>query len=61
VDSEDGHLSGFRQSPEFRRFFEAVGPFVHDIQEMRHYEITLSSAEGVNRSLEVTSPRSTSR
>jgi quinol monooxygenase YgiN len=23
--SEEGHLSGFRQSPEFRRFFEAVG------------------------------------
>jgi quinol monooxygenase YgiN len=43
-DSEEGHLSGFRQSPEFRRFFEAVGPFVHDIQEMRHYEVTLSSA-----------------
>ena len=42
-DSEDGHLSGFRQSPEFRRFFEAVGPFVHDIEEMRHYRATLSS------------------
>jgi hypothetical protein len=34
-DSDEGHLSGFRQSPEFRRFFEAVGPFVHDIQDMR--------------------------
>jgi quinol monooxygenase YgiN len=43
-DSEDGHLSGFRKSPEFRRFFEAVGPFVNDIQEMRHYQVTLSSA-----------------
>jgi quinol monooxygenase YgiN len=42
-DSEEGHLSGFRQSPEFRGFFEAVGPFVHDIEEMRHYEVTLSS------------------
>jgi quinol monooxygenase YgiN len=41
-DSEEGHLSGFRQSPEFRGFFEAVGPFVHDIEEMRHYEVTLS-------------------
>jgi quinol monooxygenase YgiN len=41
-DSEEGHLSGFRQSPEFRRFFEAVGPFVHDIEEMRHYEVTIS-------------------
>jgi quinol monooxygenase YgiN len=44
-DSEEGHLSGFRQSPEFRTFFEAVGPFVHDIEEMRHHEVTLSSTE----------------
>jgi quinol monooxygenase YgiN len=29
-DSEEGHVSGFRQSAEFRRFLEAVGPFVHD-------------------------------
>jgi quinol monooxygenase YgiN len=42
-DSEEGHLSGFRQSLEFRSFFEAVGPFVHDIEEMRHYQVTLSS------------------
>jgi quinol monooxygenase YgiN len=42
-DSEDGHLSGFRKSPEFRRFFDAVGPFVNDIEEMRHYQVTLSS------------------
>jgi quinol monooxygenase YgiN len=43
-DSEEGHLGGFRQSPEFRRFFEAVGPFVKDIEEMRHYRVTLASA-----------------
>ena len=42
-DSEQGHLSGFRRSPEFRSFFDAVGPFVNDIEEMRHYEVTLSS------------------
>jgi quinol monooxygenase YgiN len=42
-DSEQGHLSGFRQSPEFRSFFEAVGPFVNDIEEMRHYQVTLAS------------------
>jgi quinol monooxygenase YgiN len=42
-DSEEGHLTGFRQSPEFRRFFEAVGPFVNDIKEMRHYQVTLAS------------------
>jgi quinol monooxygenase YgiN len=44
-DSEEGHLAGFRKSPEFRRFFEAVGPFLHDIEEMRHYEVTLSSKD----------------
>jgi quinol monooxygenase YgiN len=42
-ESEEGHLQGFRQSSEFRTFFEAVGPFVHDIEEMRHYEVTLTS------------------
>ncbi len=42
-DSEQGHLSGFRQSPEFHSFFEAVGPFVNDIEEMRHYQVTLAS------------------
>lgn len=43
-DSEEGHLAGFRRSPEFRSFFEAVQPFVSDIAEMRHYEVTLASA-----------------
>jgi len=42
-DSEQGHLSGFRKSPEFRSFFEAIQPFVSDIEEMRHYEVTLAS------------------
>jgi quinol monooxygenase YgiN len=42
-DSEQGHLSGFRRSPEFRSFFEAIGPFVNDIEEMRHYQVTLAS------------------
>jgi quinol monooxygenase YgiN len=45
-DSEEGHLSGFRRSPEFRSFFEAVGPFVHDIEEMRHYQVTGAGAGG---------------
>jgi quinol monooxygenase YgiN len=43
-NSEDGHLSGFRRSSEFRSFLEAVGPFVDDIEEMRHYQVTLSSS-----------------
>jgi hypothetical protein len=42
-DSEEGHLSGFRQSAAFRTFLEAVGPFVNDIEEMRHYEVTQTS------------------
>jgi quinol monooxygenase YgiN len=40
-DSEEGHMSGFRQGAEFRSFFQAVRPFVNDIAEMRHYEVTL--------------------
>jgi quinol monooxygenase YgiN len=48
-DSEEGHLSGFRRSPEFRRFFAAVGPFVHDIEEMRHYQVTLASGADRDR------------
>lgn len=39
-DSLDGHLKGFRQSPEFPKFFQAIQPFIEKIQEMRHYELT---------------------
>ncbi|MGI8910526.1 MAG: antibiotic biosynthesis monooxygenase family protein [Rubrobacteraceae bacterium] len=39
-DSIEGHEQGFRGSPEFRAFFQAVRPFFDDIQEMRHYEMT---------------------
>jgi hemoglobin len=41
-DSAEGHMSGFRSSPEFREFFAAVRPFVDQIEEMRHYEVTLA-------------------
>jgi quinol monooxygenase YgiN len=44
-DSEEGHLSGFRKSPEFGVFFAAVQPFVNDIEEMRHYNVTLASGQ----------------
>ncbi|MET0693376.1 MAG: antibiotic biosynthesis monooxygenase [Propionibacteriaceae bacterium] len=37
--SLDDHLQGFRQSPEFGRFFSAVRPFFDDIEEMKHYEV----------------------
>jgi quinol monooxygenase YgiN len=39
-DSADGHLKGFRTSPEFKTFFAAVQPFLNNIEEMRHYELT---------------------
>ena len=37
-DSEEGHLQGFRKSPEFASFFAAVRPYVNDMEEMRHYQ-----------------------
>jgi quinol monooxygenase YgiN len=39
-DSEEGHIKGFRTSPQFTPFFAAVQPFVKEILEMRHYELT---------------------
>jgi quinol monooxygenase YgiN len=41
-DSAEGHLKGFRGSPEFQRFFTLVRPFFAGIAEMRHYEPVLS-------------------
>jgi quinol monooxygenase YgiN len=38
-DSIEGHLQGFRRHADFRTFLAGVGPFVQDIQEMRHYEV----------------------
>ena len=38
--SAQEHLEGFRKEPGFQEFFRLVGPFVHDIEEMRHYELT---------------------
>ena len=39
-DSAQGHLQGFRHSPQFREFFTHVKPYVGDILEMEHYEAT---------------------
>ena len=44
-DSLEGHLQGFRTSPEFRTFFVAVRPFVNNITEMRHYEVSYIKGE----------------
>lgn len=47
-DSLSGHMEGFRQSPEFRRFFAAIRPYVGDIAEMRHYERTAVTGKRLN-------------
>lgn len=39
-DSAEGHMQGFRRSKEFGPFLAAVRPFIEDIREMRHYEVT---------------------
>lgn len=39
-DSAEGHMQGFRRSPEFGPFLAAVRPFIDEIREMRHYEVT---------------------
>ncbi|WP_019633569.1 group II truncated hemoglobin [Actinomadura atramentaria] len=38
--SAEDHLAGFRRGEHFPAFFAAIRPFVGDIEEMRHYEIT---------------------
>ena len=38
--SEDDHLKGFRQSEPFKGFFRDVQPFLQQITEMRHYQLT---------------------
>jgi quinol monooxygenase YgiN len=38
-DSVEGHEQGFRMSPDFRAFFDAVKPFFSQIDEMKHYEV----------------------
>jgi quinol monooxygenase YgiN len=39
-DSVDGHLAGFRRSPEFAPFLAAIKPYIGQIEEMRHYTLT---------------------
>ena len=39
-DSLEGHMQGFRGSAEFRDFFTHIRPYVNDIEEMQHYELT---------------------
>jgi len=38
--STEAHLQGFRKGPNFPPFFQAIGGFVKEITEMRHYHLT---------------------
>jgi quinol monooxygenase YgiN len=38
--SIEEHLNGFRKSPDFMAFFTLVKPFINNIEEMKHYELT---------------------
>ncbi|HEY0757766.1 MAG TPA: antibiotic biosynthesis monooxygenase family protein [Acidisarcina sp.] len=38
--STEAHLEGFRKSKEFQAFFAAIGGFLKQITEMRHYVLT---------------------
>lgn len=38
--SVDDHLKRFRNSEEFKSFFNLVRPFFNNIEEMKHYEST---------------------
>jgi quinol monooxygenase YgiN len=39
-ESTEAHLQGFRKGPHFPAFFKAIGGFVKEITEMRHYART---------------------
>jgi quinol monooxygenase YgiN len=39
-DSIEGHMEGFRTSPEWQPFLTAIRPYVKNVEEMRHYEKT---------------------
>jgi Antibiotic biosynthesis monooxygenase len=39
-DSVEGHINGFRSSPEFRQFMADVGSFYDQTEETRHYTRT---------------------
>ena len=39
-ESTERHLEGFRKGPHFPPFYRAIGGFVKEIAEMRHYRHT---------------------
>ncbi|MDJ0755143.1 MAG: antibiotic biosynthesis monooxygenase family protein [Ardenticatenaceae bacterium] len=38
--STEDHLGKFRSSPEFRAFLPHIRPYINDIEEMQHYQLT---------------------
>lgn len=38
-DSVEGHMQGFRMSPDFQHFFALVKPYFSAILEMKHYRM----------------------
>src|SRR5262245_30229240 len=40
--SIEDHLQKFRSSRQFREFISYIGPFVPQIEEMQHYQVTLA-------------------
>ena len=44
-DSLDGHIDGFRRSPDFPKFFAPIRPYLASIEEMQHYEETPVSSK----------------
>jgi quinol monooxygenase YgiN len=38
--STEEHLQGFRKEANFKDFFRLVQPYVTNIEEMQHYELT---------------------
>ncbi|MBV9180827.1 MAG: antibiotic biosynthesis monooxygenase [Acidobacteria bacterium] len=47
--STERHLHGFRQEDNFKKFFALVQPFVANIEEMQHYELTPIVGSGGGR------------
>lgn len=45
-DSLEGHMKGFRGSPDFSKFFAEIRPYFDSIEEMQHYEVKLDSRSG---------------
>ena len=48
--SAEAHMKGFRSGPNFPPFLAAIRPFVPEIAEMRHYELTsvVGAGSGAN-------------